>query len=257
MAGRRLPGGGRRHAIPAANFARADAGQIFHGPIRSAGFQFFQFGPAGGHGQCFCADEFSAAHIERRIADDDDFLRLQVFVQHAAAAFQRGNRDVIAVFVVIGKAAELEKIPQAELAQFDFRAELDVAGEQAQRRRLRQCLQIADEFKNSGAGVAGAVCKDVIQPEDVSVQKLPEVPRRLIETVDFEEFPDEAHIGPAGEFHLFRAVMEIEFRRKGFRERACAGMPGVDKRAVYVEKYQPNHAGKYQEAIKTARLLRG
>ena len=257
MAARRLPGGGRRHAIPAANFARADTSQIFHGPIRSAGFQFFQFGPAGGHGQRFCADEFSAAHIEGRIADDDDFLRLQVFVQHAAAAFQCCDGNVIAVFVVIGKAAELEKIPQAELAQFDFRAELDVTGEQAQRRRLRQCLQIADEFKNPGAGVAGAVGKDVIQPEDVSVEKLPEVPGRLIETMDFEKFPDEAHISPAGKFHLFRAVMEVEFRRKSFRESACAGMPSVDERAVNVEKYQPNHAGKYQEAIETARLLRG
>ena len=86
--------------------------------------------------------------------------------------------------------------------------------------------------------MAGAVGKDVIQPEDVSVEKLPEVPGRLIKAVDFEEFPDEAHIGPAGEFHLFRAVMEIEFRRKSFRERACAGMPSVDKRAVNVEKNQ-------------------
>ena len=54
---------------------------------------------------------------------------------------KRGGGDVVAIFVVVGKSAELKNLPQAEVAQLDFRAEPDVAGEQAEHGRLRQRLQ--------------------------------------------------------------------------------------------------------------------
>src|ERR1035441_5012617 len=107
---------------------------------------FLQLRAAGGHGQRFRADEFAAPHVERRVADDDDLLRLQILAQQPPRPRQRGQGDVIAVLVVVGKAAELKQLPQAEMPQLDFRAELDVAREQAQRGRLRQRLQIAEKL---------------------------------------------------------------------------------------------------------------
>ena len=71
---------------------RAHPRQIFHRPIGLVVLQFLQFRAAGGHGQDFCADELSAAHVKRRVADDHDFLRLQMRIKHPAAAGQRGDR---------------------------------------------------------------------------------------------------------------------------------------------------------------------
>ena len=63
--------------------------QIRHRPVRAARFQIFELRAAGGDGQRFRADEFAAFHVERRVADDDDFLRLQIRIEHAARAFER------------------------------------------------------------------------------------------------------------------------------------------------------------------------
>ena len=72
--------------------------------------------------------------------------------------------------------------------------------------------------------------------------------------MNFEKFADEADVGATGELHFFRAMMEAEFRGKGFGECLRAGMARVDERAVNVEQNQFYHACKISERRNPARF---
>ena len=48
----------------------------------------------------------------RRVADHEDFLAAQMPAQHAAAAFERGDGDLVAVLAVVGKPAGLKNVPK-------------------------------------------------------------------------------------------------------------------------------------------------
>ena len=63
----------------------------------------------------------------------------------------RNGGDLVAFLVVVGEGAGLEHVPEVEVAQLDFGAEADVAGEQAEHGRLRQGLQSADELPHARA----------------------------------------------------------------------------------------------------------
>ena len=86
------------------------------------------------------------------------------------------------------------------MAQLDFRAKLDVAGEQAERRRLGQITQCADQLPDTGTNLRLAPRKDVIEPEDVALEELREMLRRFGESVDAKKFTDETDIGAAANF---------------------------------------------------------
>ena len=147
-------------------------------------------------------------------------------------------------------------VPQPEMAQLDFRAEPDVAGEQAEHGRLRQRVQIVDQFPDAGADLRVAARKDVVEPENVALEKLREMFRRLRQAVDAEKFADEADVGAAGELHFFRAVMQLEFRGKRFGKRLRAGVARVDERAVNVEQNQFHHARKISEHAESGEIFR-
>jgi hypothetical protein len=85
---------------------------------------------------------------------------------------------------------------------------------------------------------------DVIEPENVARKKLVEMLRPLVETVNFKKFPHQAHVRATGKLHVFRPVMEIEFRGKSFGERLRARAARVDERAVNVEQNEPDHAAR-------------
>ncbi len=88
---------------------------------------------------------------------------------------------------------------------------------------------------NAVADFAFAVRKDVVEPENVSPEKLREMFRRLRQSVHLEKFADEADIRAPGELHFLGAVMQVEFRGEGFFESLRAGVARVDERAVNVE----------------------
>src|SRR5471030_817432 len=108
------------------------------------------------------------------------------------AARVRGGGDQIAFLVVVGKPAELELLPQVEVAQFDFRAEPDVAGEQADNRRIRQRVQVAQQFPNSGANLGLAADENLVEPENIILEEALKIFRRGGNVVMFEKFADEA-----------------------------------------------------------------
>jgi hypothetical protein len=94
------------------------------------------------------------------------------------------------------------------------------------------------------ADFAVTVGENVVEPENVALKKLPKMFRRFRQIVDFEKFADEADVGSPGEFHFFRTVMEVEFRRKRFFESLRSGVARVDERAVNIEQNEPNHAAR-------------
>lgn len=194
-----------------------------------------QFRAAGRDSQNFRADKFSATNIKRSVADHDDFLRLQIFPKHAPTAFERGDGDLVAFFVVVGKCAEMKIFPKVVAAQFEFRAEFDIAGKQAERRRIFEREQIADEILDAVTNLTVAVRENVVEPENVALEKFREMFRRFVQAMDFEKFADEADVGASGKFYFFRTVMEIEFRRERFGKRLRAGVAGVNERAVNIE----------------------
>jgi len=218
-----------------ANVLRADVRQILHRPIRAEPLQFGKRRAPRGHRQRLGTNELATAHVERRVADDHDFLRLQMWVEHPASAGQRGDRDVIAVFMVVRKTAHHEITPQAEPAQLDFRAQADVAREQTEHRRLRQREQVGDELPHTVTFAARALRDDVLQPENIAVEKTAKMLRPLVQVMDFEKLAHQAHIRAPGEFHLFQPVVQVEFRGEGFAKRLGARTAGVNQRAVNIE----------------------
>jgi hypothetical protein len=85
---------------------------------------------------------------------------------------------------------------------------------------------------------------DVVEPENVAQKKLTEMRGGFVETMNLKKFAHQAHVGAAGELHIFRPVMEIEFRGKSFGKRFRSRAARVDKRAVNVEQNEPNHAAR-------------
>lgn len=222
---------------PTTNLANADPGQILNRPIRRTALQFIQFRSAGGDRKRFCADELSALHVVGRIAHNHDLLGLETLAKDPTTALQRRHGNMITILMVIGKTAEREKLPKPVLAQLDLGPKLDVAGEQAERGRFRQGLQLANQLEYAGTRMADTGSQNVIEPEDITIEKLSEMPGRLIQPMDAEKFAHQAYVRPSGKSHLFRAMMQVEFRGKCLCKRPRTGMTGVHQRAVNVEKY--------------------
>ena len=82
---------------------------------------------------------------------------------------------MVAVFLVVRKRAGLENLPELEVAEFDFRSEPDVTGQQANRRRLGQRVQLMNEFPDSGENTTPRLRQQVVEPEDVGVEEAAEI----------------------------------------------------------------------------------
>lgn len=197
--------------------------------------QFVMFCAARRHGQNLCADKSAARHVELRVADDNNFFRLQMFAEHATSALERRHGDVIALLVVVRKAAEMKRLPKPEVAQLEFRAELDIACEQAQHRRIRQRLQIADETVRAATRMTVAFMQNEVEAENVVLEKFPEILQRRRDAVDAEQFPDEAHIRASGKVDHVDAFVRIERRLQRARKSHLARAAGIDERAVHIE----------------------
>src|ERR1019366_1209837 len=114
-------------------------------------------------------------------------------------------------------------------------AELDVSREQAEHRRLRQRLQVAEKLPDAGTRFAAVLLQDVLQPENVMLEEQLKMFRRGGHVVNPEKFADEAHVRAPGEFHLLRAVMQVEMFGECLGERRRARSARVNERAVNVE----------------------
>jgi hypothetical protein len=92
-----------------------------------------------------------------------------------------------------------------------------------------------DERRGAGTFRSLAIRDNVVEPEDVMVEEAAKVFLRFGKLMDAEEFPDQSHVGAAGELHFFRAVMETEFVGKSAGKSLRARATGVDERAIDIK----------------------
>src|SRR5438309_12122125 len=95
----------------------------------------------------------------------------QRFAKQPGASLLRNHGDLIAFLVIVGKAAGPEKLPEPVVAQFDFRAEPDIAGQQADDRRLREGFQFQNLPSDTRADFTARLRQDVSQPMRVTIEE--------------------------------------------------------------------------------------
>ena len=82
----------------------------------------------------------------------------------------------------------------------------------------------------------------MIEPENVALEKPPEIFRRGRDVVEAEKFAGEAEIGAAAKPDFFHAFRRLEFRGDGLAKRARAGAARVNERAVNIKQNESHHA---------------
>src|SRR5439155_23559036 len=103
--------------------------------------------------------------------DHEDFIATQIALQNSAAAAAGNGGDLLALLMIIGERAGLEALPEIEVAQLDLRSQPDIAGEQAEQRRLRQRRQVFEKLTNSGANVPLAVAHHLVEAKHITVEE--------------------------------------------------------------------------------------
>lgn len=206
--------------------------------------KFLRLAAAGGDSQHFRADGPPAADVMGCIADHDNLLTSQVFAEHAAAPVASNDGDLIPILVVIAESTGAELLPQPVSPQLDFRAEANVAGEQADERRLGQRFELLQEMPDSRQGAALTFFELFLEEKDVTVAKPAKILVRRRHTLRFEYFAHQPAICPSGKLESGHAIRDAELRGKRLRKRPHARSPCADERAVDVEKNQPDHFGR-------------
>src|SRR5205807_823497 len=118
---------------------------------------------AGRHGERLRADGPGALDIVLRVADDENLVAAQMVAEQQVAALSGDGGDVIAVFVIVRERARLENLPKLEVAEFDFRAQPDVAGQQTNRRRPGQRVELMNEFPDAGIHASARLRQQAIE----------------------------------------------------------------------------------------------
>lgn len=150
--------------------------------------------------------------------------------------------DLVALFMVVRKGAQLEFLPQVKMTQLDLGAELDVPGEQTDRGGMRQGAQIAQHAGHARTGFRLALGQDMVKPENITLEEPLEVFSGRRHLVQAKEFADEVDIGAPGELDPLDSVGQVEFRGEDAGKSLDAGAARVDQRAVNVEENQSHHA---------------
>ena len=209
--------------------------QVVHRPGRPVLLQFGGGIAAGSHRQNFGVDVFAAGDVERRIANNEDFFTPQRASEQLAAALAGHDSNLAAILVVVGEGAGAEVVPELVMAELELRAQTDIASEQTDARRLRQRVEVPDQFGNSLEHRSAQLREHVIEPKNVVVEKLRKILRTRFDAVEAEKVADDRGIGAAGEFQFFAAGMHIEDMGENSRESFLAGAAAINEGAVDVE----------------------
>src|SRR5438105_596964 len=137
------------------------------------------------------------------------------------------------------------------MAQLDFRAQANVPGQKARHGRFGQPVALLHKLENPFTNSALTQVQDLIEPEDITLEKPFEILRRAGDAVKHEEFAHDRDIRSARELQLFKAIDGIEFSAKDFRERPHPRPARANQSAIDIEQNQPNHGKNYRSRTKT------
>jgi hypothetical protein len=88
---------------------------------------------------------------------------------------------------------------------------------------------------------------DLVEPEDVTIEKPPEIFRCGRDVVKAEKFADQIHIGASGKPDFLNAVARVELRGEGPGKGLRTGPPRVNERAINIKQNEPHHPEKLPE----------
>lgn len=134
------------------------------------GLEFVQGSAASGYDENFGADVPRAADVQRRVADDEDLIIAQILLEEPAAPLAGNPRDAAALLMVVREGSGGEVVPQLQTAQFDLRAQTDVAREQPEQGGRFEGLEAVDKVPHPGADFGPAFLQEMVQPEDIAVK---------------------------------------------------------------------------------------
>jgi hypothetical protein len=119
---------------------------------------------------CPGADRFAAGDIVRSVPDHIDLRGREIDRVFLPGARSCKAPELIAVVVIVGKCAELEKIPKAEMRQLQFRPALQVTGKKTQH-ILRPRLEPEQQFVHAREDCAFALGKLARQKFDIEIEE--------------------------------------------------------------------------------------
>src|SRR5437764_442115 len=101
------------------------------------------------------------------------------------------------------------------MTQFDFRAQSNVPGQQAEHGRTRHLLKSGNQFPDTRTCFAIQLMQQVLQPEHVNVEETLKITAGRRDAVPVETFADERGVRTPGEVQAFRHSWDFKFAGKG------------------------------------------
>ena len=227
-----------------AHFRRADPGQILDHPVGPERGEVGQFRAARGDGEHAGVDGAAAFDVQRRVADDEDFVVAQRLAEVPVTALTRDAGEVVAMVVIVAERSCLgfKPGPQRVMPQLDFRAEPDVTREETEPRRSWQRGELREKFVRAGARATALFAEQMIEPESVAIEEAARVLGSVRDAVMREQFADQSGVRAPGEGEMLGAIGNLELHRERAPERAHAGPAGLNQRAIDVEQDEFDHA---------------
>jgi len=193
--------------------------------------------PTRGDGHRAGADRAGAGDIVRGVAEHENASGRELGAMPFLGAGPRERAERVAVVVIVRERSELEVVPDAIVSQLEFRPALQVAGEEREDDVFAWTEGIE---KRQHAWQERAFLNREFEREmmQIAVEELREVFGGGGESMRGEHGPGDAGIGAAGDLHRGQIVVDAKVIAKAEAERALAGAPGSEERAVDIEKEQ-------------------
>lgn len=201
-------------------------------------------GPAGAEGENFCTDCPAADNVGGCVADNKHFRPGEFLAEQHFAAGECDFGQFISVFVIITEGADSKRMPEIEVAQFDFGAEPDIAGQKSYNGPWGEHREIVEKLLNASANSTCGVTEVLVQQEHVTSEKALDVHWRGLNAVRGEELTHERCVSSAGKTHVRGAIADAELEFACAIERANTRAAGADQGAIDVEQYQSDHASQ-------------
>ncbi len=196
------------------------------------------------HGETPGSDRPRALHIQRRISNHHDLVAIQLPADKLRTAITGDPGDFIARVVIVRESAQYEFLPQSMGTQFDFCTQPDVAGQQADGRRLWQPAKFRDELVNSGQRLARMLLQQVIQKKDIRVEEMTYIFKGVLNAVLAKEFTDQTRIRTPMEGHTFGSAGLAEQQLRSSPKSAHTRASGPDERAIDIKQDESYHGSK-------------
>jgi hypothetical protein len=135
------------------------------------------------------------------------------------------------------------------MTQFDFCAQPDVPRQQTQQRRIGQTRKIPKPEAHSGTRPSIGSLQEVVQPENVVLEKAAEISLGGLDAVQPEAFPHQRCVRPAGKIQALRRAWDLEFRGESARKSVRSGPMRPNQSAVDIEEDNANHPASLPAAI--------